>query len=88
MITDVNPFIYSHPLAPEDIIDREEETQELLRNVVGGHFVHRHGLKPFFSQQTVYRLDDGVFARQQHLCLEGSLGGEGARHGLILAGLV
>jgi uncharacterized protein len=39
MITDVNPFIYSHPLSPEDIIDREEETQELLRNVVGGHFV-------------------------------------------------
>src|SRR5215218_3530713 len=39
MITDVNPFIYSHPLVPEDIIDRDEETQELLRNVVGGHFV-------------------------------------------------
>lgn len=39
MITDVNPFIYSHPLAPEDIINRDEETQELLRNVVGGHFV-------------------------------------------------
>jgi hypothetical protein len=39
MITDVNPFIYSHPLQPEDIIDRDEETQELLRNVVGGHFV-------------------------------------------------
>jgi hypothetical protein len=39
MITDVNPFIYSHPLSPEDVIDRDVETQELLRNVVGGHFV-------------------------------------------------
>ena len=39
MITDVNPFIYSHPLVPEDIINRDEETHELLRNVVGGHFV-------------------------------------------------
>jgi uncharacterized protein len=39
MITDVNPFIYSHPLAPEDIINRDDETRELLRNVVGGHFV-------------------------------------------------
>src|SRR5215218_7244866 len=39
IITDVNPFIYSHPLSPEEIIDRNEETQELLRNVVGGHFV-------------------------------------------------
>ena len=39
MITDVNPFIYSHPVAPEDVIDRDAETKELLRNVVGGHFV-------------------------------------------------
>ena len=39
MITDVNPFIYSHPLSPEDVIDRDGETEELLRNVVGGHFV-------------------------------------------------
>ena len=39
MITDINPFIYSHPLSPEDVIDRDAETEELLRNVVGGHFV-------------------------------------------------
>ena len=39
MISDVNPFVYSHPLAPEEIIDRDGETEELLRNVVGGHFV-------------------------------------------------
>jgi hypothetical protein len=39
MITDVNPFVYSHPVSPEDVIDRDEETQALLRNAVGGHFV-------------------------------------------------
>jgi hypothetical protein len=39
VITDVNPFVYSHPLAPEEIIDRDEETHDLLRNVVGGHYV-------------------------------------------------
>src|SRR5919202_181598 len=39
MITDVNPFVYSHPLAPEEIIDRDAETHELLRNLVGGHYV-------------------------------------------------
>jgi uncharacterized protein len=39
MITDVNPFVYSHPLSPEDVIDRDAETDELLQNVVGGHFV-------------------------------------------------
>jgi uncharacterized protein len=39
VITDVNPFVYSHPLSPEDIVDRDDETRELLRNVVGGHYV-------------------------------------------------
>src|SRR5436190_8252723 len=39
MNADVYPFIYSHPVAPEDGSDRDAETKELLRNVVGGHFV-------------------------------------------------
>src|SRR5215217_3998064 len=39
MITDVNPFVYSHPVAAEDVIDRDAETQALLKDVVGGHFV-------------------------------------------------
>jgi hypothetical protein len=39
MITDINPFIYSHPLDPEDIIDRDAETRRFLANVVGGHLV-------------------------------------------------
>ncbi len=36
---DVNPFVYSHPVAPEDVIDRDEETRALLKNAVGGHYV-------------------------------------------------
>jgi hypothetical protein len=36
---DVNPFIYSHPLAPEDIINRDDETETLLKNIVGGHYL-------------------------------------------------
>ena len=36
---DANPFIYSHPLGPEDIIDRDGETEALLQNAVGGHYV-------------------------------------------------
>jgi hypothetical protein len=39
VIVDVNPFVYSHPLAPDDIIDRDGETRELLGKAVGGHFV-------------------------------------------------
>ena len=27
------------PVGPEDIIDRDGETHELLRNAVGGHYV-------------------------------------------------
>jgi hypothetical protein len=36
---DVNPFIYSRPVAPEDIIDRDEEARTLVRNAIGGHYV-------------------------------------------------
>ena len=39
MITDINPFIYSRPVSPEDIMDRDEETVELLKNALGGHYV-------------------------------------------------
>src|SRR3954452_18777308 len=39
MIIDVNPFVYSRPVAPEDIIDRDSETHELLKSAVGGHYV-------------------------------------------------
>ena len=31
----VNPFVYSHPLSPEEIIDRDEESELLLRNERG-----------------------------------------------------
>jgi hypothetical protein len=39
MAMDINPFVYSHPLAPEEIIDRDEETETLLKHAVGGHYV-------------------------------------------------
>ena len=39
VIGDVNPFVYSRPVPPEDVIDRDGETQQLLRSVVGGHYV-------------------------------------------------
>jgi uncharacterized protein len=39
MIEDVNPFVYSRPIDPEDILDRDSETHELLKRAVGGHYV-------------------------------------------------
>jgi hypothetical protein len=60
MITDVNPFIYSHPLAPEDVIDRESEIHELLTNVVGGHFVRLFAPRKFGKTSLLRRaLRDG-----------------------------
>lgn len=39
MALEINPFVYSHPLAPEEIIDRDDETLTLLKHAVGGHYV-------------------------------------------------
>src|SRR4051794_1219070 len=39
MLTDLNPFVYSRPVAPDEVIDRDRETKELLRHAVGGHYV-------------------------------------------------
>src|SRR3954449_8678824 len=47
MITDVNPFVYSHPIAPEDVIDRDEETKRLLVAAVGGHYVRLYAPRKY-----------------------------------------
>src|SRR5215217_8244567 len=39
MQTDLNPFVYSRPVAPDDVIDRDREIQELLAYAAGGHYV-------------------------------------------------
>ncbi len=36
--TDLNPFVYSRPISPDDVIDRDEETSSLLGLAAGGHF--------------------------------------------------
>lgn len=60
MITDVNPFVYSRPIAPEDIIDREEETHALLRKAVGGHYVRLYAPRKFGKTSLLKRaLQDG-----------------------------
>jgi hypothetical protein len=56
MITDVNPFIYSHPLAPDDIIDRDEETHQLLASAVGGHYVRLFGPRKYGKTSLLRRV--------------------------------
>ncbi|HEY6054871.1 MAG TPA: hypothetical protein VIU86_13110 [Gaiellaceae bacterium] len=56
MITDTNPFVYSHPVAPEDVIDRDAETQTLLRHAVGGHFVRLTAPRKFGKTSLLQRV--------------------------------
>ena len=60
MIVDVNPFVYSRPVSPEDVLDRDAETRELLRNAVGGHYVRLYAPRKFGKTSLLKRvLHDG-----------------------------
>src|SRR5256886_16898012 len=60
MLADLNPFVYSHPLSPDDIIDREHETHALLANAVGGHFVRLYAPRKYGKTSLLQRaLRDG-----------------------------
>ena len=60
MITDVNPFVYSRPIAPDQIVDRDEETQLLLKNAVGGHYVRLYAPRKYGKTSLLRRaLADG-----------------------------
>lgn len=59
-ITDLNPFVYSHPLTPEDVIDRDQETGKLLKNAVGGHYVRLYAPRKYGKTSLLKRaLEDG-----------------------------
>ena len=47
MIKDVNPFVYSRPVPPEDVVDRDDEVAELLRHAVGGHYVRLYAPRKY-----------------------------------------
>jgi hypothetical protein len=60
MIEDVNPFVYSRPVPPEDVVDRDTEVSELLRNVVGGHYVRLYAPRKYGKTSLLTRaLHDG-----------------------------
>jgi uncharacterized protein len=60
VITEINPFVYSRPLSPEDIIDRDDETRQLLKNVLGGHFVRLYAPRKYGKTSLLKRaLRDG-----------------------------
>jgi hypothetical protein len=47
VVTDVNPFVYSRPVSPEDVVDREPETERLLELAAGGHYVRLYAPRRF-----------------------------------------
>jgi uncharacterized protein len=60
MLTDVNPFVYSHPIAPDDVIDRDDETTQLLAAAVGGHYVRLYAPRKYGKTSLLRRvLRDG-----------------------------
>lgn len=64
MISDVNPFVYSRPIAPEDVIDRDEETDLLLKHAVGGHFVRLYAPRKFGKTSLLRRVLRDAEARE------------------------
>jgi uncharacterized protein len=60
VIEDVNPFVYSRPVPPEDVVDRDEEVRQLLRSAVGGHYVRLYAPRKYGKTSLLKRaLRDG-----------------------------
>jgi uncharacterized protein len=60
VIVDVNPFVYSRPVPPEDVVDRDEEVRQLLRSAVGGHYVRLYAPRKYGKTSLLKRaLHDG-----------------------------
>jgi uncharacterized protein len=55
-LTDLNPFVYSRPVPPEDVIDRDDENDELLRLAAGGHFVRLYAPRKYGKTSLLQRV--------------------------------
>jgi hypothetical protein len=56
MVTDVNPFVYSRPVGPDDVIDRDEETGRLLAAAAGGHYVRLYAPRKYGKTSLLRRV--------------------------------
>jgi uncharacterized protein len=56
VITDVNPFVYSRPVAPDDVVDRDDETRELLAAAAGGHYVRLYAPRKYGKTSLLRRV--------------------------------
>jgi hypothetical protein len=53
---DVNPFVYSRVIKPDDVIDREDEIERLRRHARGGHFVRLTAPRRFGKTSMLLKL--------------------------------
>src|SRR5918996_1983319 len=56
MQTDLNPFVYSRPIPPDDVIDRDEETAKLLGLAAGGHYVRLYAPRKYGKTSLLQRV--------------------------------
>src|SRR3954471_22805090 len=56
MIADTNPFVYSHPVAPNELIDRDDETRRLLTAAMGGHFLRLYAPRKYGKTSLLRRV--------------------------------
>ena len=56
MQTDLNPFVYSRPVAPDDVVDRDEETRRLLALAAGGHYVRLYAPRKYGKTSLLRRV--------------------------------
>ena len=56
VLTDLNPFVYSRPVAPDDVVDRDDETLELLAAAAGGHYVRLYAPRKFGKTSLLRRV--------------------------------
>ena len=60
-----NPFVYSRPLAAEDVIDREPETERLLALAAGGHYVRLYAPRRYGKTSLLLKALDEAERRAQ-----------------------
>src|SRR5215207_8012109 len=56
METDLNPFVYSRPIAPDEVIDRDAETAKRLALAAGGHYVRLYAPRKFGKTSLLRRV--------------------------------
>ncbi|MGE5689749.1 MAG: AAA family ATPase [Pseudomonadota bacterium] len=56
METDLNPFVYSRPIAPDEVVDRDDETRKLLQLAAGGHYVRLYAPRKYGKTSLLRRV--------------------------------